>query len=112
MWGNAIGNAEMTTELYYLKTKCNEIRNKVSKLCGENLGDLNILELQSLLNTQKVFVVLELLFYYFYGKVTFVLYIVAWSRKNSRSIISIWRIMYNFFVLMYRYWILYKCKNY
>ena len=61
MWGNAIGNAEMTTELYYLKTKCNEIRNKVSKLCGENLGDLNILELQSLLNTQKVFVVFRII---------------------------------------------------
>ena len=44
----------MNTELHYLKGKCMEIRNKISKLCGENLGDLNIIELQSLLTTQKV----------------------------------------------------------
>jgi len=54
LWAEFILFYDKNRDISFLKTKCVEGQRKISELNGEKIGDLNIMELQTLLQTQKV----------------------------------------------------------
>lgn len=54
LWSEFISFYDKNRDISFLKAKCVDSQRKISELSGEKIGDLNIMELENLLQTQKL----------------------------------------------------------
>jgi hypothetical protein len=96
LWVEFIGFYDKNRDISFLKSKCVESQRRISELSGEKIGDLNIMELQTLLQTQKVSAawhgvmspVVALLSHTVVSPLCFLSCSLAWRERRRRSTLS------------------------